>query len=116
MWPLDRAKMDSVCPSRSRSSSGSRIAHGSGLKGEAAPISGRQQLLEVVDDDVGSVLLQSTGLVGTVDADHEPEPAGPPGLHAGDGVLVDRRVSRRGTKLGRRPEVGVGRRLAGEVL
>src|SRR5580693_1325622 len=41
-----------------------------------------QQLGEVLDDDVGAVFLQRLRLADAIDANHEPELAGPPGATA----------------------------------
>ena len=62
---------------------------------------GVQQLGEVVDDDVGTVGVQRLVAGSPIDADDEPEAAGPAGGDAGDGVLDDdgrRRRRRRGAR------------------
>src|SRR5690349_15219734 len=104
MWPLDRAKIDSVCASRSRCSSRSVTLHGS-TANTLAPItcpilrspsrsSLLEQLAEILDDDIGAVLAQRLSMASTVDPDDPAEVTGTPRLDAGLGVLEHRRVRR----------------------
>ena len=55
-------------------------------------------------------------LPGPVDADHEPEAAGPAGLHAGQRVLEHCRLARSDAEAPGGEQEHVGRRLAGQVL
>ncbi len=73
-----------------------------------------------LDADFGKVLNHDIGefcqflfLVGTVDADHQPEPAGPAGLHSRLGVLDDNRALRLHPQLPGRRQKHVGGRFAG---
>src|SRR3954451_10301679 len=57
---------------------------------------------------------QRLALTGAIDADDVAEVAVVPRLHAGEGVLEDRRARGRDAEDARRLEEGVGRRLAAQ--
>src|ERR1700761_8477881 len=95
MWPLASANTDSDWASLSRCSSVSRTAHGStGYDGCSIIGSRVQQFGEVLDHDVGPVLLERRGMIDAIDADDEAEAAVVAGLDPGGGVLVHDRVGR----------------------
>src|SRR4051812_48857497 len=58
---------------------------------------------------------QRVALTGAIDADDPAEAAVVPRLHAGEGVLEDRRARGRDAEDARRLEEGVGRRLAAQM-
>src|SRR5213078_4091356 len=116
MCPLDRANTDSLWASRPRSSFVSRTCQGSAGYAFCAIIHLLQQVREVLDDDVSSVLTQRVGLPGAVDTDHIPEVAGPAGRDAGQGILEHSCFGEpHAQQLGRALE-GVRSRLAAQVL
>src|SRR5256885_79678 len=82
--------MDSDLPSSVRSTSVSRTAQGSGPERLGFRINSRiHELGKVLHDDIRSVRTQCVGLVGAVDADHQPKASSSAGLDAGEGVFVD---------------------------
>src|SRR5947209_2118850 len=100
MWPLERAKIDSVCASRSRCSSRSVTLHGSTANTLASITfallgsSPLEQLREILDHDVGAVLAQRVGMARAVDPHDPAEATGASRLDAGQRVLEHRRVRR----------------------
>ena len=74
-----------------------------------------EQLVEVVDDDVGAVLDEGIAPGAAIDADGQGEPPGVAGGDAGDGVLDDGGPLRADAQFGGRGEERVGRRLAGQL-
>ena len=73
-----------------------------------------EEFRQVRDDDVGAMPAQRLGLAVAGDADHQAEAAGPPGLHAAEGILDDHGPLRLDPELPSRLEKGIGRRLAGQ--
>ena len=117
MWPLDRAKSDSLWASTSRSRRGlaqratARPDGGHGLDSRSSVASSSSR--EVGDDDVGAVVAQRIG-AGRRGRRRPPRRTRrPAGLDAGQRVLEDRRLRRARRPVRGRGQERVGRRFAG---
>src|SRR5688572_13941049 len=132
MWPLERAKSDSVWFSWPTSSDGSRTAQGSIGNCGAPPLVSTdsadsriwsviglprtvEELGQVTDHSGRPVSQQIVGVPRTVHPDDVAEPAGAPRLHSGDRVLEDARLLRSHAQLGDGGQKGVGLRLAAQA-